>query len=127
LKIGEKTDISIIIPVYNENGKIKQAVDAAMGKLSELGYAYEILIAEDGSTDGTYESAYRLASENSKIKLLHSDQRQGRGNALSRAIKASKGETICYIDVDLATDMSYLPPLIDAVLSDGYDFATGSS
>jgi len=97
-----------------------------MGKLSELGYAYEILIAEDGSTDGTYESAYRLASENSKIKLLHSDQRQGRGNALSRAIKASKGETICYIDVDLATDMSYLPPLIDAVLSDGYDFATGS-
>jgi len=90
LKIGEKTDISIIIPVYNENGKIKQAVDAAMGKLSELGYAYEILIAEDGSTDGTYESAYRLASENSKIKLLHSDQRQGRGNALSRAIKVLK-------------------------------------
>lgn len=121
-----KPKISIVIPAYNENGKLKQAVDVTMRKLSELDYSSEILIAEDGSTDGTYEYASKLASENLNIRLLHSDQRQGRGNALSRAIKAAKGEVVCYIDVDLATDMSYLPLLIDAVLHEGYDFATGS-
>lgn len=126
LRITERTEISIIIPVYNEIRKLKQAVNLTVATLSELDCTSEILIAEDGSTDGTYEYATELESENSNIRLLHSDKRQGRGHALSRAIKAAKGEIVCYIDVDLATDMSYLSLLIDAILSDGYDFATGS-
>ena len=125
-RIKKNTGISIIIPVYNENQKLKQAVDGTMAKLRTLDYVSEIIIAEDGSTDGTYESASKLASENSNIRLIHSDRRQGRGQALGRAIKAAKGDVICYIDVDLATDMSYLPLLIGAVLTEGYDFATGS-
>jgi glycosyltransferase AglD len=124
--INEKTKVSIIIPVYNENGKLKRAVDETMAKLSELAYHFEILIAEDGSSDGTYESASKLASENPNIRHLHSDRRLGRGNALSRAIKAAKGDVVCYIDVDLATDMGYLPILINSVLSGDCDFATGS-
>ena len=112
--------------MYNENRKLKRAVDETMAKLSELAYPSEILIAEDGSSDGTYESASKLASEDPNIRLLHSDRRLGRGHALSRAIKAAKGEVVCYIDVDLATDMSYLPLLINSVLSGDCDFATGS-
>jgi glycosyltransferase involved in cell wall biosynthesis len=124
--IKKNAGISIIIPVYNENQKLKQAVEGTMAKLKTLDCASEIIIAEDGSTDGTYDSASKLASENSDIRLIHSDRRQGRGQALGRAIKAAKGEVVCYIDVDLATDMSYLPLLIAAVLTEGYDFATGS-
>jgi glycosyltransferase involved in cell wall biosynthesis len=116
----------VIIPVYNEKGKLKRAVDETAARLSELAYPFEILIAEDGSNDGTYEFASKLASENPNIRLLHSDRRQGRGNALSRAIKATKGDVVCYIDVDLATDMDYLSVIINAVISGGYDFAMGS-
>lgn len=57
---------------------------------------------------------------------LHSDARQGRGRALDRAFRAARGEILCYIDVDLATDMGHLEELIDAIRSEGYDFATGS-
>jgi len=56
---------------------------------------------------------------------LHSEERQGRGRALNRAFKASKGEILGYIDVDLATDMKYLRELLQSI-RDGYDFATGS-
>jgi len=56
---------------------------------------------------------------------LHSDKRQGRGRALNRAFKASRGEILGYIDVDLATDMKHLKELIRSI-REGYDFATGS-
>ena len=56
---------------------------------------------------------------------LHSDERQGRGRALNRAFKVSKGEILGYIDVDLATDMRHLKEMIQYI-RDGYDFATGS-
>jgi glycosyltransferase involved in cell wall biosynthesis len=118
--------VSIIIPVYNENEKLKRAVNETMAKLSDLANPFEILIAEDGSCDGTFESASKLASANPNVRLLHSDQRQGRGNALSRAIKAANGEVVCYIDVDLATDMNYLPLIINAVMYEDYDVAMGS-
>jgi glycosyltransferase involved in cell wall biosynthesis len=118
--------VSVIIPVYNEKGRLKRAVDVTAARLSELAYPFEILIAEDGSNDGTYELASKMVSENSYIHLLHSDRRQGRGNALSRAIKAAKGDVVCYIDADLATDMGYLSVIINEVISGGYDFAMGS-
>ncbi|WP_269849124.1 glycosyltransferase [Methanosarcina horonobensis] len=57
---------------------------------------------------------------------LHSDSRQGRGMALNRALKYASGDVLCYIDVDLATDMSHLKELIESISLEGYDFATGS-
>lgn len=124
--IKKNIEVSIIIPVYNGNQQLKKATEKTLANLKKIDRNSEIIIAEDGSTDGTYEYASKLTSENSNIRLIHMDQRQGRGQALKRAIRAAKGEVICYIDVDLATDMDYLPLLIDAVLNDGYDFATGS-
>ena len=67
-----------------------------------------------------------LSKKYAYVIHLHSDERQGRGKALNRAFKAASGEVLCYIDVDLATDMKYLEKLIRAVSIDGYDFATGS-
>jgi glycosyltransferase involved in cell wall biosynthesis len=126
ISIKEIIKISIIIPVYNEHYKLKRAVDETTAILESLNSAYELIIAEDGSTDGTYEFASMLSLNNPNIRLIHSKDRQGRGQALKRAIKSANGDAICYIDVDLATDMSYLPHLINAILKEGYDLATGS-
>jgi len=126
LKTENQILISIIIPVYNEASKINPAVETTLKTLEGINHPSELILAEDGSDDGSYETASELAAKFSAVRLLHSEERLGRGRALNQAIRASKGDVICYIDADLATDMSHLATLIWAVLDEGYDLATGS-
>ncbi len=116
----------MVLPAYNEAANIEKTVIVTAETLSKITDCFEIIIAEDGSTDGTDEIASRLSKKYPYVVHLHSDKRQGRGRALNRAFKASSGEVLCYIDVDLATDMKYLEKLVKAVSTEGYDFATGS-
>ncbi|AKB30289.1 Dolichol-P-glucose synthetase [Methanosarcina siciliae T4/M] len=120
------TSVSVVLPAYNEAARIENTVSITAEALSKITDSFEIIIAEDGSTDGTDRIASKLSEQHSYVKHLHSDERQGRGRALNRAFKAASGDVLCYIDVDLATDMSYLEKLIRAVSTEGYDFATGS-
>lgn len=116
----------MVLPAYNEAANIEKAVFVTAETLSKITTRFEIIIAEDGSTDGTDRIASSLAKQYDYVVHLHSDKRQGRGKALGRAFKIASGEVLCYIDVDLATDMKYLEKLVRAVSTDGYDFATGS-
>lgn len=116
----------MVLPAYNEAANIEKAVFATAETLSKITDHFEIIIAEDGSTDGTDRIASELSEGYTYVVHLHSDKRQGRGKALSRAFRTASGEVLCYIDVDLATDMKYLEKLVRAVSTDGYDFATGS-
>ncbi|MET1124233.1 MAG: lysylphosphatidylglycerol synthase domain-containing protein [Archaeoglobaceae archaeon] len=118
--------VSIVLPAYNEAERIERAVGEVKRAAEATGYDYEIIIAEDGSTDGTDAIAARIASEDGKVRHLHSDERLGRGRALMRAFEAAEGDVVVYMDVDLATDLKHLKELIDAVAVEGYDIATGS-
>jgi glycosyltransferase involved in cell wall biosynthesis len=121
-----KIEISVVLPAHNEAGKIENAVRQTKQALAALSSAYEILIAEDGSTDGTAERASQIAAEDPLVRHIHSDERLGRGKALNHAFKLAHGDIVMYMDVDLSTDLSYLKPLINAIKEEGYDFATGS-
>jgi glycosyltransferase involved in cell wall biosynthesis len=119
-------EVSLILPAYNEAVRIEETVNQTSKALEEITSSFEIIIAEDGSSDGTDTIASKLAEKYSYVQHLHSYSRQGRGRALNRAFKSASGETLCYIDVDLSTDMSYLKELIESISVEGYDFATGS-
>lgn len=119
-------EISIVIPAYNEEKRIEPCISKLKKSLKTITEDYEIIIAEDGSTDGTNELAEELSKRDAKIVHLHSDKRLGRGKALNKAFKVSSGEILVYMDVDLATDLQHLPELINAIRYEGYDFATGS-
>lgn len=119
------TDITAIIPVYNDRPALEIALETSLETLSGITGSFEILVAEDGSTDGSAEYVRQFEKQDSRVRLLHSDERQGRGRALSRAIRESRGRIVCYYDVDLATDMKHLPALLAAV-RDGSDLSTGS-
>lgn len=116
--------VSLVIPAYNEAAGLERAVEAARAALAPLG-AYEIIVAEDGSTDGTDRVAARLAARFPEVRHLHSDRRLGRGGALRRAFPEARGRVLAYMDVDLATDIAHLLDLVRAV-QDGADAATGS-
>ncbi len=118
-------EISLVLPAYNEASRIEATVERTASALHEISPSFEIIIAEDGSKDGTDKISEMLAKKYDYVVHLHSLERQGRGRALNRAFKASKGDIICYIDVDLATDMRHLKEMIQYI-RDGYDFVTGS-
>ncbi len=118
--------VSVVLPAYNEVNYLAPAVEKTAEALNQFTSSYEIVIAEDGSTDGTAERSEELAQKYPYVRHIHRDQRQGRGTALNNAFKRCQGEVLVYMDLDLATDLNYLKPLIDAVAVEGYDFATGS-
>lgn len=118
--------ISIVLPAYNEAKRLRTAVEEVYRAAEKTGYDFEIIIAEDGSRDGTDRIAAELAASNPKIKHIHSDERLGRGKALMTAFSEATGEVVVYMDVDLATDLSHLKELVDAIIVEGYDLATGS-
>ncbi len=116
----------MVLPAYNEVSRIEKTVNQTAETLKDITSSFEIIIAEDGSSDGTDRVADKLAMGHSYVSHLHSDSRQGRGRALNRAFKFASGDVLCYIDTDLATDMNHLKELIESISVEGYDFATGS-
>jgi len=119
--------VTAIIPVYNDRASLERALPETVAALEAMALAggYEVLVAEDGSSDGSADLVSRMAAANPRIRLSHSDERLGRGRALNRAIEGAKYPVVCYFDVDLATDMRHLPELIGAI-QNGCDVATGS-
>ncbi|WP_292363991.1 MULTISPECIES: dolichyl-phosphate beta-glucosyltransferase [unclassified Methanoculleus] len=119
-------EVSAILPVYNDLAALKTAIPRSIETLGEIAPGrFELIVAEDGSTDGSTEFVRDCEANDPQVRLLHSDERLGRGRALNRAFAGASGSIVCYYDVDLATDMQYLPELIDAIRG-GDDIATGS-
>jgi glycosyltransferase AglD len=117
---------SVVFPAYNEVDFLEPAVQQVSKVLDAFAKSYELIIAEDGSKDGTAERSEELAQKYPFVKHLHGEQRLGRGTALNNAFRQSSGEVLVYMDLDLATDLKFLQPLVEAITVGGYDFATGS-
>jgi glycosyltransferase involved in cell wall biosynthesis len=127
-KTGRKqiVEISVVLPAYNEANSLDNAVPKIMKALEEITPAYEIIVAEDGSTDGTDKVAASLSKRYPRVKHLHRDERLGRGTALNNAFKKASGGILVYMDVDLATNVEQLKSLVSVINDEGYNFATGS-
>ena len=120
-----ENEVSAVIPVFNDRTALETAMPASLSALERITPDFELIIAEDGSTDGTADLVREKAAADPRIRLLHSDERLGRGKALTRAFTEAKGGIVCYYDVDLATDLAYLGELIGSIRG-GSDIATGS-
>jgi glycosyltransferase AglD len=118
-------EVSLIFPAYNEVEGMEKAVTTTLVELGKITPLFEIIVAEDGSSDGTDEIAEHIAAAHPEVRHLHSTERLGRGKALNRAFKEAHGSILIYMDVDLATDVTHLRALIDAIRA-GANIATGS-
>ena len=117
--------ISLIIPVYNEASILKNNVLIIEDAIKRIVNSYEIIIAEDGSKDGTNIVARELSKNNPHIMLSHSEERIGKGGAITKAFKISSGEIIIFMDVDISTSLDFLPIIINNI-EKGYDMVIGS-
>ena len=118
-------ELTAVLPVYNDRAALERAIPVSLKTLEACADRFELVVAEDGSTDGSAGFVAGHAARDPRVRLLHSDERLGRGRALNRAFRGSDAPIVCYYDVDLATDMRYLKPLVSAI-RDGAAMATGS-
>lgn len=118
--------VSVVLPAYNEVNQLETAVTRVSQALKEAGYTFEVVIAEDGSTDGTAELSEKLTQKYPFVRHIHRERRLGRGTALNNAFRQCSGKVLVYMDLDLATDLKSLKPLVDAIAVEGYDLSTGS-
>jgi glycosyltransferase involved in cell wall biosynthesis len=122
----KEPEVSVVFPVYNESENLENAFERTIEELEKISpSSYEIIIAEDGSTDGSDKIAENLARKYRFVRHIHRDERLGRGKALNNAFKSSKDQVLVYMDVDLATSLKHLGTLI-GYIRQSYDFATGS-
>jgi glycosyltransferase involved in cell wall biosynthesis len=119
--------LDIVIPVYNEAHVLVGSVEKLRSFLHETNFPYtwRVVVADNASTDRTLDVAQELSRQHDDVAAIHVPQK-GRGRALKKAWLESDAGAMCYMDVDLSTDLSCLLPLANVVLQDGYDLATGS-
>lgn len=86
--------LTIAMPAYDEIGNLEQVVDELLGAMRPSGIPFEILIAEDGSTDGTAELADRLATEDPEVRVVHHGRNRGIGAGWRTCASESRGEWV---------------------------------
>jgi glycosyltransferase involved in cell wall biosynthesis len=118
--------VDVVIPVLNEAHVLERSVRALHAFLSDnLGHTWRIVVADNGSTDGTFEIAKKLEEALPSVQANHIPE-AGRGRALTRAWLQSTADVVSYMDVDLSTDLAAFPRLVAAIVDEGYDAASGT-
>jgi len=114
--------LSVIVPAYNEAATIEQTLRA----LADQGFDAEILVVDDGSSDGTQALVEGLESEISGLRLIRHERNQGKGAAVRTGITASTGEVVVIQDADLEYNPRDLPTLLDPLFEGHADVVYGT-
>jgi putative flippase GtrA len=118
--------VDIVVPVRNEERDLAPSVRRLVSYLREgFPFTARVTIADNGSTDGTWAIADRLARELDEVRAVRMEQ-PGRGRALRAIWSTSDAEVLAYMDVDLSTDLNALLPLVAPLLSGHSDLAIGT-
>ena len=117
--------VDVVIPVYNEEEALPNSIELLTGFLTDrLPNPWRIVIADNASIDGTRAVSEELAQRYPGVDYFYLPQK-GRGRALRATWLASEADIVSYMDVDLSTDLTHFPQLVDA-LESGYHLAIGS-
>ena len=114
--------VTVVVPIFNEAATLGQVVDALIGLRLRL----EVLLVNDGSTDGTAAEMERLAQRYPEVRGLHQPANRGKGAAVRRGIDESKGDIVLIQDADLEYSPSDIPALIDPLVSGKADAVFGT-
>lgn len=117
-------DISVIVPLLNEEENIEVLYRELIDQLRELGQEFEIIFVDDGSTDRTFEILSKIQKDDSRVKVISFRKNFGQTAALSAGFDHARGDIIVTLDADLQNDPQDIPKLLEK-LNEGYDLVNG--
>lgn len=117
-------ELSVVVPVYNEVENIHLLAEKLNEVLSKLDRSYEVVMVDDGSTDGSWEKLMEAARNYPKFRLIRFRRNFGQTAAISAGFSKSHGEIIVTMDADLQNDPADIPRLIERI-DKGFDVVSG--
>ncbi len=117
-------DLSLVIPVYNEEGSLAELFEALESVMKGLGKDYEYIFVDDGSVDGSLGVLRSLHARSRRVKVLSFRRNYGKSAALAVGFKESKGNAVVTMDADLQDDPAEIPSLLKR-LDEGVDLVSG--
>lgn len=106
--------VSIVLPVHNEVGHLQAEIDRIISSMQASAYTYEIVVVNDGSTDGSTELLREIHARG-QIELLELPVNRGCGNARRLGTRAARGEVVVWTDVDMSYPNDEIPALVDSL------------
>jgi len=117
-------DLSVLIPVYNEAESLPELHDRLTAALDDLDLEWEVVLANDGSSDGSAVLLDQIAGADPRFKVVHLRRNFGQTAALMAALDFSRGDVVVMMDADLQNDPADIAVLLQK-LSEGYDVISG--
>jgi glycosyltransferase involved in cell wall biosynthesis len=122
---GEALDISVVIPLFNEEESLPELTAWIERVMDAHDYSYEILLIDDGSTDDSWRVIQKLAVSNSAIKGIRFNRNYGKTPALQTGFQAVRGQVVITMDADLQDSPDEIPELYRMITEEGYDLVSG--
>src|SRR5918997_2110133 len=113
-------DVTVVLPVFNEVGHLRAEIDRIRAGLDASSYSYEIVVVDDGSTDGSVEQL--LVSED--VRVIRFATNRGSGSARKAGTRAARGRVVVWTDADMTYPNDQIPQLVKEL--EGYDQVVGA-
>lgn len=122
---NSRIDISVVVPLYNEEESLAELHEWIVRVMGENGFSYEIVFVDDGSSDGSWEAVCRLKVCDPHVRGIRFRRNYGKSAALYCGFEAARGEVVITMDADLQDSPDEIPELRRMVLEEGYDLVSG--
>lgn len=117
-------ELSIVVPIYNEEENIRALHESVSAALSGSGLDYELILVDDGSTDGSFCLLKGLAESDQRVKVIRFRRNFGQTAAMAAGFDAASGRVVVPMDGDLQNDPADIPKLLEKI-HEGYDVVSG--
>jgi glycosyltransferase involved in cell wall biosynthesis len=118
-------DISVVIPLLNEEESLKELHDWIVRVMKENRFDYEIIFIDDGSSDNSWKIIEKLKEENNNVKAIKFQRNYGKSAALFNGFLRAEGDVVITMDADLQDSPDEIPDLYKMIKEEGYDLVSG--
>ena len=122
--MADRPYLSVVLPAYNEQERLPETLEGWSAYLGGQSYTWEIVVADDGSRDGTAAAAEAFAATHPGVRVLRLTPNRGKGGAVRQGMLAAEGEIVMFADADLGIPAEFTEAAL-ATIAAGADIATG--